>query len=127
MLYNNIDLSWKSFFNDEIQKEYTGFNTSVKLTKRSGPNETSRFYPDLLESNIFKASGNSSNIVTSPSDLSLVLTESEKNKAEEKFRFENPSKNPPTKAPYASPIVPKTTAAKNDRSKLSPIALLNWP
>lgn len=22
MLYNNIDLSWKSFFNDEIQKEY---------------------------------------------------------------------------------------------------------
>ncbi|CAN1524057.1 Putative endonuclease, Z1 domain containing protein [Spirosomataceae bacterium] len=79
----------------EIPTEYTGFNTEVKLTKRSGPKEGNRFYKSLYDLNIFIASGNSSNIVTSPSDLSLVLTESEKNQAEEKFRSDNPGKNPP--------------------------------
>jgi hypothetical protein len=80
----------------EVHKEYTGFNTGVKLTKRKGPEESSfRFYKKLFESNIFTASGNSSNIVTSPTDLSLVLTESEKSQAEENFRSNNPGKNPP--------------------------------
>lgn len=79
----------------EIPSGYTGFNTVVKLTKRSGPKEGNRFYKSLSDLNIFTASGNSSNIVTSPTDLSLVLTESEKNQAEEKFRSDNPGKNPP--------------------------------
>ena len=79
----------------EIPKEYTGFNTGVKLTKRSGPKEGNRFYKSLLDLNIFTASGNSSNIVTSPTDLSLALTESEKNQVEQKFRSDNPGKNPP--------------------------------
>lgn len=79
----------------EIPRGYTGFNTEVKLTKRSGPKEGNRFYKSLSDLNIFTASGNSSNIVTSPTDLSLVLTESEKNQAEEKFRSDNPGKNPP--------------------------------
>ena len=102
-LCNNYDklTNWTIAINTsgslrEIPKEYTGFNTGVKLTKRGGPKEGSnRFYIKLLDSNIFTASGNSSNIVTSPSDLSLVLTESEKNQAEEKFRSDNPGKNPP--------------------------------
>lgn len=80
---------------EELSKEYTGFNTEIKLTKRSGPKEGNRFYKNLYDSNIFTASGNSSNIVTSPTDLSLVLTESEKKRAEEKFKSENPDKNPP--------------------------------
>jgi hypothetical protein len=79
----------------EISKEYTGFNTEVKLTKRSGPKEGNRFYKSLCDLNVFTASGNSSNIVTSPTDLSLVLTETEKNQAEEKFKYDNPGKNPP--------------------------------
>ena len=79
----------------EIPRKYTGFNTEVKLTKRSGPKEGNRFYKSLFDSNIFTASGNSSNIVTSPSDLSLVLTDEEKNQAEEKFWSDNPGKNPP--------------------------------
>jgi Z1 domain len=79
-----------------VHKEYTGFSTTVKLTKRKGPEESSfRFYKKLFESNIFTASGNSSNIVTSPTDLSLLLTESEKRQAEENFRSNNPGKNPP--------------------------------
>jgi hypothetical protein len=80
----------------EVHKEYTGFNTRVKLTKRKGPEESSiRFYKKLFESNIFTASGNSSNIVTSPTDLSLLLTEFEKSQAEENFRSNNLGKNPP--------------------------------
>lgn len=102
-LCNNYDklTNWTIAINTsgssrEIPTEYTGFNTVVKLTKRGGPKEGSnRFYKNLFDSNIFTASGNSSNIVTSPSDLSLVLTESEKNQAEEKFRSDNPGKNPP--------------------------------
>lgn len=102
-LCNNYDklTNWTIAINTsgssrEIPKEYTGFNTVVKLTKRGGPKEGSnRFYKNLFDSNIFTASGNSSNIVTSPSDLSLVLTEFEKNQAEEKFRSDNPGKNPP--------------------------------
>lgn len=80
----------------EIPKEYTGFNTDVKLTKRIGPKEgANRFYKSLFDFNVFTASGNSSNIVTSPTDLSLVLADNEKSKVEEKFRSENPGKNPP--------------------------------
>jgi hypothetical protein len=80
----------------EIPKEFSGLSTGVKLTKRAGPKEGSiRFYKNLFDNNIFTASGNSSNIVTSPTDLSLVLTEYEKNQAEEKFKIDNPGKNPP--------------------------------
>jgi vacuolar-type H+-ATPase subunit F/Vma7 len=101
-LCNNYDklTNWTIAINTsgsllEIPKEYTGFNTGVKLTKRSGPKEGNRFYKSLLDLNIFTASGNSSNIVTSPTDLSLALTESEKNQAEQSFRSDNPGKNPP--------------------------------
>lgn len=101
-LCNNYDklTNWTIAINTsgsllEIPKEYTGFNTSVKLTKRSGPKEGNRFYKSLLDLNVFTASGNSSNIVTSPTDLSLALTESEKNQVEQKFRSDNPGKNPP--------------------------------
>lgn len=79
----------------EVPNNETGFLVNVKLTKRSGPSKTSRFYNILKTENRFTASGNSSNIVTSPSDLSLVLSEKEKLNAEQKFLLENPLKNPP--------------------------------
>jgi hypothetical protein len=78
-----------------LSTEETGFIHDVKLTKRSGPSVTSRFYDILLKGNKFTASGNSSNIVTSPSDLSLLLSPAEKLIAENKFVGSNPGKNPP--------------------------------
>lgn len=101
-LCNNYDklTNWTIAINTsgslrQLPKEFTGFNTEVNLTKRSGPKEGNRFYKGLYDLNIFTASGNSSNIVTSPTDLSLVLTETEKNQVEEKFKSDNPGKNPP--------------------------------
>lgn len=79
----------------ELSEEDTGFSIPIKLTKRKGPDEKSRFYDILLTENKFTASGNSSNIVTSPTDLSLVLTENEKEVAEFEFKKLNPDKNFP--------------------------------
>jgi hypothetical protein len=101
-LCNNYDklTNWTIAINTsgslrELSTEYTGFIKEVKLTKRSGPKEGNRFYKNLFELNIFTASGNSSNIVTSPTDLSLVLSDAEKKQVEEKFKNDNPGKNPP--------------------------------
>lgn len=71
----------------------TGFVTDVQLTKRT--DKSRRSYDSLLNNNKFTASGKSSNIVTSPTDLSLVLTEREKLAAEDEFLANSPGKNPP--------------------------------
>ncbi len=78
-----------------LTKSDTGFIHDVQLTSRSGPKPPSRFYVSLFEDNKFTASGNSSNIVTSPSDLSLLLSQKEIDEAAKKFGLSNPGKNPP--------------------------------
>lgn len=78
-----------------LDKNETGFIHDIQLTSRSGPKSPSRFYVSLLEDNKFTASGNSSNIVTSPSDLSLLLSQKEITDAAKKFEKSNPGKNPP--------------------------------
>jgi hypothetical protein len=101
-LCNNYDklTNWTIAINTsgslrQLSTKYTGFVKEVKLTKRSGPKEGNRFYKNLFDYNIFTASGNSSNIVTSPTDLSLVLSDAERKQVEDKFKNDNPGKNPP--------------------------------
>ena len=53
------------------------------------------FYNLLKEENIFRASGNSSNIVTSADDISILLTQEEINDARTEFSLLNPNKNYP--------------------------------
>lgn len=68
----------------------------INLTQRSGPNVDQRvFYNLLKEENIFRASGNSSNIVTSADDISILLTQEEIKDARTEFSLHNPNKNYP--------------------------------
>ncbi len=76
-----------------LSKEETGFEVDIRLKKLSTPqNPNSRFYTKLKDDSIFRASGNSSNIVTSGKDFSLLLTEDEIKKANENFLNDNKGK-----------------------------------
>jgi hypothetical protein len=75
-----------------LKKEDSGFHYDIKLTKRT---TTSKYQKILLEKKIFKASGSSSNIITSPKDLSLTLDKATIEKAEKEFKLNNPNKNIP--------------------------------
>ncbi len=68
----------------------------INLTQRSGPNKDQSVFYNLLKSeNIFRASGNSSNIVTSSDDISILLTKDEISVARNEFSKQNPNKNFP--------------------------------
>jgi len=85
---------------DYLPKEDTGFLVDVQLKKLSTPgNSENRFYTLLRDSLIFRASGNSSNIVTSGKDFSLLLTESQINEARKNFINDNKQKKNPGEPP----------------------------
>ena len=75
-----------------LKKEDSGFDNDITLTKRT---TTPKFQLTLLQRKIFKASGNSSNIITSPKDLSLTLDKETIEKTENKFKSKNPNKSIP--------------------------------
>jgi hypothetical protein len=75
-----------------LKKEDSGFAQDIRLTKRT---TTKKFENILIQKNIFKASGDSSNIITSPKDLSLTLDKETIDKAEKAFKLNNPGKNIP--------------------------------
>lgn len=78
---------------DCLSKEDTGFLVDVKLKKLSTPeNPKNRFYTKLRDYSIFRASGNSSNIVTSGKDFSLLLNKSQIDEAEINFINDNKQK-----------------------------------
>lgn len=75
-----------------LKKEDSGFAQDIRLTKRT---TTKKFENILIQKKIFKASGDSSNIITSPKDLSLTLDKETIDKAEKAFKLNNPNKNIP--------------------------------
>ena len=75
-----------------LKKEDSGFDNDITLTKRT---TTPKFQLTLLQRKIFKASGNSSNIITSPKDLSLTLDKETIEKTENNFKSKNPNKSLP--------------------------------
>ena len=75
-----------------LKKEDSGFAHNITLTKRT---TTKKYENILLEKKIFKASGDSSNIITSPKDLSLTLDKETIDKAEKIFKSKNPNKSIP--------------------------------
>jgi hypothetical protein len=85
---------------DYLLKENTGFLVDVQLKKLSTPeNPENRFYTKLKDDSIFRASGNSSNIVTSGKDFSLLLTEKQIVKVRENFKNDNKQKKNPGEPP----------------------------
>ena len=78
-------------------KEETGFANNIELTKRGGPTSSSKYYKRLTETNIFKVSGGSSNILSGGRDMSMTLEEKEINKIELDFKAKF-GKNAPEKA-----------------------------
>lgn len=77
-----------------LSKEKTGFLVDIQLKKMSTPeNEESRFYTLLKDNLIFRASGNSSNIVTSGKDFSILLSDIEIEKAKQRFKDDNKNKS----------------------------------
>lgn len=78
-------------------KEVTGFAHDIELTKRGGPKLTSKYYTRLFETNIFKVSGGSSNILSGGKDMSMTLSEKEIKNIEDDFKAKH-NKNAPEKA-----------------------------
>lgn len=73
-----------------VNEDYTGFAQPVKLTKRKGPGKKSRYYSMLMEDNLFKASGASSNILAGGQDMSYTLSETEIERVESDFHRIHP-------------------------------------
>lgn len=79
-----------------LPKEITGFIDDITLTQRSTPEKpTNPYYVKLLDNNIFKISGASSNILSGGKDMSFTLSDNEIHAAEETFKKKNPNKNIP--------------------------------
>jgi hypothetical protein len=78
-------------------KEDTGFENNIELTKRGGPKFPGKYHTKLFETNIFKVSGGSSNILSGGRDMSLTLEENEIKKIEDDYRVKF-NKNAPEKA-----------------------------
>jgi hypothetical protein len=74
---------------NSLKKEISGFAEDVILTKRASREK--KYIDILLQKKLFKASGDSSNIITSPKDLSLTLDKETIEKAETKFKLNNQS------------------------------------
>ena len=80
-----------------LTSEETGFLENIQLSKRASPVKEDKYYLNLLEKNIFKVSNKSANILSGGKDMSMTLSKSEIDSAEEEFKAENPGKNLPEK------------------------------
>lgn len=77
-------------------KEILGFEITPAVRRIDPNNEKS--ISEVVNSSVFTASGNSSNIITAGSDFAFALTEEQRQEAEKKFREErNGNKNYPEK------------------------------
>lgn len=79
-----------------LYKKDTKFAENIQLIKRSSQ-EKGKYYDKLLEKNIFKVSGGSSNILSGGRDMSMTLEEQEIINIEEEFKAKY-KKNAPEKA-----------------------------
>lgn len=79
-----------------IKQKDSGFAADVTLTMRNSPrNPQSPYYFKLLNNDIFKVSGSSSNILSGGRNMSFTLSEEQIEKAEKEFRRDSPGKTIP--------------------------------
>ncbi|UEG54909.1 Z1 domain-containing protein [Mucilaginibacter daejeonensis] len=73
-----------------LDKEETGFVKDIQLTQRSGPDpeKSGRWLNYIRDEHIFRAGGNSANIVTGSNDMAVALTDEEEVKAKKDWRDE---------------------------------------
>jgi hypothetical protein len=79
-----------------LQKKDTNFANNIELIKRSSSKKT-KYYSKLLDKNIFKVSGGSSNILSGGRDMSMTLEGDMITLIEEEFKKKY-NKNAPEKA-----------------------------
>lgn len=82
--------------NNYLYKRETNFAEDIQLIKRSSKDK-GIYFDKLLEKNIFKVSGGSSNILSGGRDMSMTLEESEILEIEKEFKAKF-NKNAPEKA-----------------------------
>lgn len=80
-----------------LQKKDTNFANNIELIKRSSSKKETKYYTKLLEKNIFKVSGGSSNILSGGRDMSMTLEGEKIILIEEEFKAKY-NKNAPEKA-----------------------------
>jgi hypothetical protein len=80
-----------------LQKKDTNFANKIELIKRSSSKKETKYYTKLLDKNIFKVSGGSSNILSGGRDMSMTLERDKITLIEEEFKAKY-NKNAPEKA-----------------------------
>ncbi|BCY29338.1 Z1 domain-containing protein [Flavobacterium okayamense] len=80
-----------------LQKNETNFANNIELIKRSSSKKGTKYYTKLLDKNIFKVSGGSSNILSGGRDMSMTLEEEKIALIEQEFKAKY-NKNTPEKA-----------------------------
>lgn len=80
-----------------LQKKDTNFANKIELIKRSSSKKETKYYNKLLDKNIFKVSGGSSNILSGGRDMSMTLEGEKITLIEEEFKAKY-NKNAPEKA-----------------------------
>jgi len=80
-----------------LQKKDTNFANNIELIKRSSSKKETKYYTKLLDKNIFKVSGGSSNILSGGRDMSMTLDGEKITLIEEEFKAKY-NKNAPEKA-----------------------------
>lgn len=80
-----------------LQKKDTNFANKIELIKRSSSKKETKYYTKLLDKNIFKVSGGSSNILSGGRDMSMTLEGEKITLIEEEFKAKY-NKNAPEKA-----------------------------
>lgn len=75
---------------ETLTKETTGFLRDIQLTQRSGPDpdKSRRWLNYIKDEKIFRAGGNSANIVTGSNDMAVALTDEEEAKAKKDWQKE---------------------------------------
>ncbi|MBI1836956.1 MAG: Z1 domain-containing protein [Flavobacteriia bacterium] len=79
-----------------LQKKDTNFANNIELIKRSSSKKETKYYTKLLDKNIFKVSGGSSNILSGGRDMSMTLEGEKITLIEEEFKVKY-NKNAPEK------------------------------
>jgi hypothetical protein len=102
-----------------VKKEESGLSEDVVLAVRSGPSEQAQIHrDDFFKKKIFRATGKSANIMTSPSDMSLALSEPDIEKAVAKFKRETTAKLKREKPSLSDEAILKLVNRKNPPERI---------
>jgi len=79
---------------NKLSPQDTGLNEEIQLTLRSSSSRE-KYFSNLLDQNIFKVSGSSSNILSGGTDMSFTLTDDKISEIQNNYKKNNIGKNPP--------------------------------